>query len=123
MIRIDAALDETGLLKSCCVTGHAMAGPKGSDVVCAAVSVLTRTAFRTLADREGITLKGGALERGVFRMETAASAEARPFLAGAGAFLIEGLRSVAKQYPEYCNMHIYTDERPTDARLTDSGPN
>jgi uncharacterized protein YsxB (DUF464 family) len=111
MIRIDAALDEAGLLLSCQVTGHANAGPKGSDVVCAAVSILARTAFRTLSGREGVTLRGGAPERGVFRMETDYSGGGRDFLSGAGAFLIEGFSSVAELYPEFCKLNISRERR------------
>ncbi|MDR2245973.1 MAG: ribosomal-processing cysteine protease Prp [Treponema sp.] len=111
MIRIDAALDGAGLLRSCRVTGHANAGPAGSDVVCAAVSILTRTAFRTLSGREGVTLRGGAPERGVFLMETDYSGGGRDFLLGAGAFLMEGFSSVAKLYPEFCELTIHRERR------------
>jgi uncharacterized protein YsxB (DUF464 family) len=117
MIEIDAALDEAGLLMSCRVTGHAGSGPKGSDVVCAAVSVLTRTAFRTLSGREGLILRGGAPERGVFWMETdyagspAVTDGNRDFLSGAGSFLIEGLKSAVELYPDYCKMNIHRERR------------
>jgi uncharacterized protein YsxB (DUF464 family) len=111
MIEIEAALDEAGLLVSCKVRGHASAGPKGSDVVCAAVSVLTRTAFRTLSGREGISLRGGAPERGVFWMEMDYSGSGRDFLSGAGAFLIEGLKSSAELYPEFCKLNIHSERR------------
>jgi uncharacterized protein YsxB (DUF464 family) len=111
MIRIDAALDEAGLLLSCQVSGHANAGPKGSDVVCAAVSILTRTAFRTLSGREGVILRGGAPERGAFRMETDYSGNGRDFLFAAGAFLIEGFSSVAELYPEFCKLNIHRERR------------
>jgi uncharacterized protein YsxB (DUF464 family) len=40
MIVIDIILDKTGLLRSCSALGHAGAGKTGSDIVCAAVSVL-----------------------------------------------------------------------------------
>ncbi|MDR2516914.1 MAG: ribosomal-processing cysteine protease Prp [Spirochaetaceae bacterium] len=123
MITIDAAVDETGLLVSCVITGHAEAGPKGSDIVCAAVSVLARTAWRTLSGREGIRLWGGAPERGVFRMETGLDGvanngaanngrnggmadEARIFLRAGGDFLLDGLASVSEMYPAYCVMTI-----------------
>ncbi|MDR1908965.1 MAG: ribosomal-processing cysteine protease Prp [Spirochaetaceae bacterium] len=106
MVEIDAAVDEAGLLVSCSVNGHAGAGPRGGDVVCAAVSVLLRTAFRVLSDRQGIRLRGGAEERGSFTMETGCEAEGRAFLEAAGAFLLDGLESVAGLYPEYCNMTI-----------------
>jgi uncharacterized protein YsxB (DUF464 family) len=108
---MDLAVDESGLLISCRVKGHAGAGPKNQDIVCAAVSVLTRTAVRALSRREGITLDGGAPERGLFWMETGYSGGGRDFLSGAGAFLIEGLRSLSEEYPDYCVLHIHTERR------------
>jgi uncharacterized protein YsxB (DUF464 family) len=106
MIGIDAAFDEAGLLRSCEVRGHAMAGPAGYDLVCAAVSILTRTAFRVLSKREGIILRGGAPERGIFRMETEYQEAGREFLAACGAFLMDGLDSVAGMYPEHVRLTI-----------------
>jgi uncharacterized protein YsxB (DUF464 family) len=107
MINIAVVLDETGLLRSCDVRGHAGAGLKGTDIVCAAVSVLTRTALAVLSNREGLRVSGGAPERGVFFLETEAlTAEGRAFLAAAGAFLLEGLRSLAGEYPENCTITI-----------------
>jgi uncharacterized protein YsxB (DUF464 family) len=111
MIEINATLDEAGLLRSCRVTGHGMAGPQGSDIVCAAVSVLTRTALRVLSGREGILVRGGAPERGVLWMEMDYTPEGRDFLRGVGMFLQEGLASVATEYPTYCTMNIYTERR------------
>jgi uncharacterized protein YsxB (DUF464 family) len=106
MIRIDAALDEAGLLRSCRVCGHAGAGPKGGDIVCAAVSVLMRTALGLLSQREGITVQGKAPERGIVEMEIEYTGQGKEFLSVAGAFLLEGLKSVAGEYPEYCTMNI-----------------
>jgi uncharacterized protein YsxB (DUF464 family) len=109
MIRICAEVDDAGLLVSCDVRGHAASGPPGKDTVCAAISVLLRTAFRTLAKREGIRLGGGAPERGHFHIETVfdpGNDPARLFLAGAGAFLLEGLESVSGENPEFCGMTI-----------------
>ncbi|MDR0555270.1 MAG: ribosomal-processing cysteine protease Prp [Treponema sp.] len=111
MIIIDAALDEEGLLVFCSAEGHARAGPKGSDVVCASVSVLMRTAFRIFLNREGIKFRGKAPERGVFWLETDCTAEGREFLAAAGTFLLEGLRSIAQEYPDYCFMTTHTERR------------
>jgi uncharacterized protein YsxB (DUF464 family) len=106
VITIDVALDEAGLLRSCVVKGHAEAGPKGGDIVCAAVSVLTRTALLALSRREGIIVRGKAPERGVFSMEADYTREGREFLAAAGAFLLEGLELVSREYPDYCTMQI-----------------
>jgi uncharacterized protein YsxB (DUF464 family) len=106
MIRIEAALDEAGLLRSCRIQGHAGAAPKGGDIVCAAVSVLARTALQVLSHQEGITVRGKAPKRGTIKMKIDYAGEGKEFLSAAGSFLLEGLRSVAGENPEYCVMHI-----------------
>jgi uncharacterized protein YsxB (DUF464 family) len=111
MVRIEVVVDEEGLLVSCGVSGHAGAGPRGSDVVCAAVSVLVRAAVRTLSGREGVRVRGDAPERGAFWLETDCSVAGREYLSATGGFLLEGLRSVAESYPEYCIMSIHTERR------------
>jgi uncharacterized protein YsxB (DUF464 family) len=111
MITIDVAVDNAGLLMSCRAAGHAGAGPRGGDIVCAAVSVLLRTALRTLSGREGIQVRGGAPERGVLWLETGYTGEGRDFLSAAGAFLMEGIKSVSEEYPDYCALNIHTERR------------
>jgi uncharacterized protein YsxB (DUF464 family) len=112
VITIKAVTDETGLLRSCEVRGHAGAGPKGGDIVCAAVSVLTRTALSVLNTREDIIVRGGAPERGVFMLEAEAyDGPGRDFLAAAGAFLLEGVDSVAREYPGNCTMTVLIERR------------
>ena len=106
MIQVDMVLDEAGLLKSCSLTGHAGAGKRGNDIVCAAVSVLTRTLIRVLSGREGIKIRGSIPEQGNFWMEAEYTPEGREFLAAAGAFLIEGLHSVSAEFPDYCKVNI-----------------
>ncbi|MDR0496668.1 MAG: ribosomal-processing cysteine protease Prp [Treponema sp.] len=106
MIQVDIVLDETGLLRSCQVRGHAGTGKRGSDIVCAAVSVLTRTVVRVLSERKGVTIRGDIPERGNFCMETEYTPEGREFLAATGAFLIEGLLSVSEEYPKNCKVNI-----------------
>ena len=99
-------LDEAGLLKSCQVSGHAGAGKRGTDIVCAAVSVLTRTFIRVLAERQDVKLRGSIPEQGNFWVEADYTPEGKEFLAGAGAFLIEGLLSVSAEFPDYCKVTI-----------------
>ena len=111
MIEIEAVLDETGTLRACKAGGHAGAGKKGTDIVCAAVSVLMRTAHRTLSDRKGITIMGEAPERGIFRLQADYTAEGRDFLYAAGVFLTEGLKSVAEEFPDYCKFTVRTERR------------
>jgi uncharacterized protein YsxB (DUF464 family) len=106
MIQADVVLDEAGLLRLCRVQGHAGAGKKGSDIVCAAVSVLTKTVVRVLSGRKDITIRGNIPEQGNFILETEYTADGREFLAAAGAFLIEGLTSVSQEFPDYCRIII-----------------
>jgi uncharacterized protein YsxB (DUF464 family) len=109
VIRIEAALDRAGLLRACRVEGHAGSGLRGGDPVCAAVSALLRAALRTLSGRKGISVRGGAPERGLLWMEADYTEEGREFLAAAGAFLIEGLMSVSEDFPDCCRIDIQRD--------------
>jgi uncharacterized protein YsxB (DUF464 family) len=106
MIEIEVVLDREGVLRACKVSGHAGAGSSGTDIVCAAVSVLTRSALRVLSGREGIVVRGDAPEPGLLRMEADYSAGGKDFLAAAGEFLLEGLKSVAEEFPGYCRLQI-----------------
>ena len=98
--------DKAGILRSCQVQGHAGAGKKGSDIVCAAVSVLTRTIVRVLSDRKDITIRGSIPGQGNFQLEADYAEEGKEFLAAAGAFLYEGLFSVATEFPDYCVVNV-----------------
>jgi len=106
VIEIEAVLDKDGVLKSCKACGHAKAGKTGTDIVCAAVSVLLRTAFSVLSNRKGIQVQGGAPEKGQLWLEAEYSAEGKDFLFACGEFLIDGLRSVAHEYPKNCKLTI-----------------
>jgi uncharacterized protein len=106
LIDIEAVLDENGILRSCKAGGHAGAGKTGADIVCAAVSVLMRTAVRVLSDRKGVTVRYEAPEPGLLFLEADYTAEGKDFLFAAGVFLIEGLASVAEEYPRNCRLTI-----------------
>ena len=106
MIEIEAALETDGTLRSCKASGHAAAGKTGTDIVCAAVSVLMRTAIGILSGRKGIALRCGAPEKGQLWLEADYNADGKEFLSAAGVFLIEGLKSVAQEYPKNCKVTI-----------------
>ena len=112
VIRVRISRDGAGLLRSCRVEGHAFSGPAGADPACAAVSVLLRSALRTLSGRRGIELRGAAPDRGLWWMEADYNAEGRDFLEAVGAFLIEGLGSVAERYPDNCGIEIENQRPP-----------
>jgi uncharacterized protein YsxB (DUF464 family) len=106
LIEIEAVLDESGIRRSCKAVGHAGAGRTGYDIVCAAVSVLLRTAVRVLSDREGISIRCDAPEPGFLSMEADYTAEGKDFLFAVGVFLREGLASVAEEFPQYCTFKL-----------------
>lgn len=111
MIDVDVVVDADGLLKSVRVEGHAGAGPKGGDVVCAAVSILSRTALRTLSAAEGVSVRGEAAEPGSLSFEAACRPSGAAFLGAATAFLREGYASIAADYPDHCSVRIRTERR------------
>ena len=112
MIKIEAVLEPDGTLRACKAAGHAGAGKKGSDIVCASVSALIRAAVSTLSGKKGITLRYGAPERGEIWLEADYEAEGKDFLFAVGQFLINGLSSVAQEYPGNCNLNIGFVQEP-----------
>ncbi|MCL2472516.1 MAG: ribosomal-processing cysteine protease Prp [Treponema sp.] len=106
MIQADVVLDRAGLLRACRVSGHAGAKKRGEDIVCAAVSVLTKTIIQVLSNRKDITIRGSIPERGNFSMEAEYTPEGKEYLAAAGTFLIEGLLSVQAEFPDHCKVII-----------------
>jgi len=106
MIKAELIL-ENGLLRACNIRGHAEAGPKGADIVCAAVSVLASSAQKALSKRKGIEFRCEFPQRGEFSLEILGiNAENTGFLAGIGTFLTEGLVSVSNEYPDFCSVSI-----------------
>ena len=106
MILAELILDNMDQLRFCRIEGHSGAGTRGNDIVCAAVSVLARTIVNILSDREDISVRVDAPERGNFLMEVDYKPAGRDFLTGAGCFLIEGLLSVQAEYPGHCKVSI-----------------
>lgn len=111
MIEIEAVVEYDGTLRACKASGHAGAGKAGSDIVCAAVSVLMRTALSALSGRDGITVHGGAPEKGQVWLEVDYEEAGKGFLYASGVFLLEGLRSVTQEYPKNCKLSISTLRR------------
>jgi len=111
LIEIEAVIEDDGTLRACKAVGHAGAGKSGSDIVCAAVSVLIRTAYGTLSGRDGITVQYEAPQPGNFWLDVEYNADGKDFLFAAGSFLIEGLRSVAQEFPDNCSLNIRTLRR------------
>jgi uncharacterized protein YsxB (DUF464 family) len=106
-------MDRSSLLRGLSITGHAEAGPYGYDIVCAAVSVLARTAAAVLSEKPYITTTVSAPARGEFYLAIDYRREGEPYLSAVQDFLLEGLRSVAADYPA-CLKVVY-DQVDRDA--------
>jgi uncharacterized protein YsxB (DUF464 family) len=127
VIEIEAVLDADGVLQTCTAEGHAKAGKAGTDIVCAAVSILMRTALSVLSNKEGISVRGGAPKPGQMWLEAEYNADGKEFLSAVGDFLIEGFTSVAWEFPQNCKLNIRRNawhgnaaeaEQKTDATQT-----
>ncbi|MDR0409058.1 MAG: hypothetical protein LBH18_01475, partial [Spirochaetaceae bacterium] len=67
---------------------------------------------RALNGKEGINIHANAPERGVFSAVISYSENAKQFLKGTGTFLLEGLTSVAEEYPECCDLTVIKKDFP-----------
>lgn len=107
MIAVRVTLGSGGELAAAESYGHAGAGKRGEDIVCAAVTVLLRTTLSVIASNGGSGL-GSTLSvvaetagRGTLSFRVSAYEEADiPLLRCAAAFLLEGIGSLEREYPE-----------------------
>jgi hypothetical protein len=100
VIRLSLRLRADGCLAGFAASGHAGAGPKGRDPVCAAVTVLLRTAARLLAERPELQAGGGSPAEGVMRLELQPPpAGSREWVLGVTDTLLTGLRDLDREFP------------------------
>ncbi len=100
MIDVRASVGVDGVLRRVKSAGHAETDARGRDIVCAAASVLLRTAYEAMARIEGVRIEGSAPEPGSlwfsvrdFRPEDAER------LRGIGDFLLVGLSGLEREHP------------------------
>jgi uncharacterized protein YsxB (DUF464 family) len=110
---IDVFLDLSpeGLLRGFRALGHAE-GAVGSNIACAAVTTLLRTAARLCAER-GIVEDGEASGPGEMRVVLSRRAEgvSSGWLGGVTEFLLRGLGDLQGEYPGEVAMRIAQDGR------------
>jgi uncharacterized protein len=109
VIRAEIVLDVEGGLKGFKAFGHADKAARGYDVVCAAFSVLARTAYRALERLPGLRLSGEAPEPGSLSFEVLSAAPNAQRAAGIADFLIAGMDDLARDYPEAVAVTIERD--------------
>ena len=95
------------------VSGHAGYGPKGSDIVCAAVSMLSQSLAAALEQAEKDGLLGCfhyQAEDGGVEIQAAIHSHGRKIVDGMVRVTIAGFRLLEERYPGHVSVH--TDNRP-----------
>ncbi len=111
MIRASAVLDSKAALRSFDASGHAAAGDRGYDIVCAAFTALARTAYRALQGLAGVELRGAAPEPGSLSFEVLKPASSPERAAGVADFLVVGIGDLAREYPGAIEFVVERDWR------------
>ena len=87
-----------------------MSLPQGENIVCAAATVLLRTAARLLEAEDGIQVSGGSETRGFLTLSIDVANEGkRDFLLAVGNFLTVGLCDLQKEFPGDCAVEIFNE--------------
>jgi len=107
VIRLSLRLQADGCLRSFSASGHAGSGPRGRDVVCAAVTVLLRTAARLLSAQPDLRVSGQEPAEGYLRLALEPPAPARrEWVRGVTDTLVAGLRDLDQEFPGRLKLEI-----------------
>ena len=111
MTRVTIRLDHHGCLEGFSVSGHSGTGKTGEDLVCAAVTVLFRTAARALQLQPDFGVHGDASESGKMEVQIGTvPARRREWLAGLTDFLIQGIEDLREENPKAIHLLIEGDK-------------
>jgi uncharacterized protein YsxB (DUF464 family) len=99
VIRAKISLDREGRVLGFEAAGHAESAARGYDIVCAAFTVLARTAYGALKALPGIDVRGQAAEPGSLSFEVLSPAASVERAAGIADFLVRGMGDLAREYP------------------------
>ena len=111
MIVVNLFCREDGVVKECRANGHAFFSSKGSDIVCAAVTILLKTAVSLvfeLSKSGEIKVEADLSRRGnlAFRVDflNEASEKTQERLRCIADFVRSGVSSIEKEFPK--NVHL-----------------
>lgn len=112
VVRVRVVLAPGGWLEEVSASGHAGDQPAGSNLACAAVTVLVRTAYETLAQYDGVDIAGEAPEPGqlAFRLRRYSGADAGRLL-GVRDFLLAGLSGIEREFPGAVDVSVEHERR------------
>jgi hypothetical protein len=111
MTTVSLFCKKNGVLRSCVAEGHAGYSIKGTDIVCAAVTILLRTIMLTLDRTTGIRLDADTAERGRLAFSVMVCDDScTDRLICAGDFLRCGLQSLTEEFPGNVELRDYREE-------------
>jgi uncharacterized protein YsxB (DUF464 family) len=109
-LRVDLALSPDGLLRRFEARGHAGVVRSGSNIACAAATVLLRTAGRVCAEH-GVPHEGGAGVRGEMKLVVAPGASSEiGWLRGVTDYLVRGMNDLQDEFPKEIALRVEMTE-------------
>jgi uncharacterized protein YsxB (DUF464 family) len=100
VIAAKVLLDVEGRIVRFESSGHAGLARAGGDIVCAAFTVLARTAYEALAALPGVEIVGAAPEPGILSFSVGKYGPAcEGKAAGIADFLLAGISGLEREYP------------------------
>ena len=107
MIQVLLECSEKGLLQTCVAEGHANYAPKGSDIVCSALSCLLRTVLAQLQSVKTLKLKTEILDRGMLAFSVEEFSNEDEFLLKyASDFLKTGIGQLVQEFPNHISLRV-----------------
>lgn len=109
-MRIHLRVGASGVLQEVIAEGHAGFGTRGQDIVCAAVSILMRTAARTFEENKGYAVDGAALKRGELHFSVRCQSDgSADWARGVTGMFVKGIDDLAHEFPDHIDLTISKD--------------
>ena len=107
MVNVTLTIDISGCITFLNCTGHSYANTTSGNAVCAAITILCRTAARLLYLDPTITLSGGAEYEGSLSFEIVSKPDYKTdWIKGITDYLILGFSDLKAEYPKEISIQI-----------------
>ncbi len=106
MIDVRITVDKNGNLRSLRAEGHSMSAPKGSNIVCAAVSAQLRSLVRVLQSGPGCKSRVNADRDGFLELSVETEEGENRWLTGVTDIILAGLIENERDYPDECSVKL-----------------
>ncbi len=102
MTEVTLVQSKAGVFEAFYAEGHAGFAAIGSDIVCAAVTVLLRTALQLLSDTDGVSIQADVAETGKLSvLVTHAEPSMEQRLVCIADFVRTGISALESEYPQH----------------------